>query len=471
MKRAIVNDITQLNPVPVRGVVRPRSIAELQAAVRAHAGPVSIAGGRFSMGGQIAADNALLIDMTGLDAVTAYDPARKEITVQAGASWRAVQERVDPDNLSVSIMQSFANFTVGGSLGVNCHGRYVGAGPLILSVKSIRLVTAAGDLVNASPSENADLFYGAIGGYGGLGVIADATLTLADNVVMARDITRVPLSGYKDYFDRHIANNPGAVFHNADFYPPDYDSVTAVTFAKTDRPLTVPDRLRPKQKNYISEYLSLWALTQVPGLKRLREKFDDAMRLNGEEVVTRNYEAGHHVEELEPSTRAMTTYALQEYFVPVDRFDEFAPKMVAILQKHDVNAVNVSIRHARRDPGSLLAWAGQGDVFAFVLYHKQWTHEKARQDVGVWTRELIDAALSCGGSYYLPYQLHATQEQFARAYPRADEFFALKRRVDPDNKFRNRLWDKYDPAGPQIDPETPAFRAQSRAYWLVPKIF
>jgi FAD/FMN-containing dehydrogenase len=104
--------------------------------------------------------------------------------------------------------------------------------------------------------------------------------------------------------------------------------------------------------------------------------------------------------------------------------------------------VAISIRHAKQDPGSLLAWA-RSEVFAFVVYFKQDTSEAARQEVGVWTRELIDVALSLGGSYYLPYQLHATKEQFLRAYPRAPEFFELKRRFDPTNKFRNELWDKY----------------------------
>ena len=56
---------------------------------------------------------------------------------------------------------------------------------------------------------------------------------------------------------------------------------------------------------------------------------------------------------------------------------------------------------------------------------------------------MIDASLDCGGSYYLPYQLHATEEQFHRAYPRASEFLALKQRLDPTNKFRNELIDKY----------------------------
>jgi hypothetical protein len=109
-----------------------------------------------------------------------------------------------------------------------------------------------------------------------------------------------------------------------------------------------------------------------------------------------------------------------------------------------VNVVNVSIRHALADSVSLLAWAPT-EVFAFVVYYKQETDLAERRKVGSWTRELVGQALSLGGSYYLPYQPHATPSQFASAYPRSAEFFALKRRLDPGNKFRNALWNAYDP--------------------------
>jgi FAD/FMN-containing dehydrogenase len=83
-------------------------------------------------------------------------------------------------------MQTYANFTVGGSLSVNAHGRYMGEGPLAHSVESLRLILADGNLVEASPTQNPELFYAAIGGYGGIGVIAEATLLLADNIKIER---------------------------------------------------------------------------------------------------------------------------------------------------------------------------------------------------------------------------------------------------------------------------------------------
>ena len=59
------------------------------------------------------------------------------------------------------------------------------------------------------------------------------------------------------------------------------------------------------------------------------------------------------------------------------------------------------------------------------------------------TQEMIDAVIASGGRYYLPYRLHATKEQFLKAYPQATEFFQLKRKYDPSELFQNRFYVKY----------------------------
>ena len=138
----------------------------------------------------------------------------------------------------------------------------------------------------------------------------------------------------------------------------------------------------------------------------------------------------------------MSTYVLQEYFIPVRHFVAFARAMAVVIDKHAAEVLNVSVRHSDADPVTLLPWAKE-EVFSFVVYYKQRTFEGAQRRVGEWTRELIDTALKFGGRYYLPYQLHATKEQFAQAYPEADELRALKQRVDPHGNFSNELWGKY----------------------------
>ena len=438
----VVNDVTQLNPVRVMAIVAPTTVEDVQEALRRTTGPVSIGGGRFSMGGQTASPASLHFDMRSMNRIVSFSPADKTILVQAGVRWCDIQRFVDPHGLSVKIMQTYANFTVGGALGVNCHGRYVGLGPLVLSVRSIKLVMHDGRVVVASREASPELFFGAIGGYGALGVVVEAELDLAENKRVKRVDRVMPLAQYWAFFKDTVRGNPKAVFHNADLYAPHYGSVRSVTWVETDEAATTPDRLQPLRKSYPLHQYFLWAVSETPFGKERRERVIDPLLYLRKKVHWRNYEAGYDVAELEPPSRDKRTYVLQEYFIPVERLSDFVPKMAAVLNRHRVNALNISIRHAMPDPNTALNWAPT-ETFAFVLYHKQRTRENAKSRVGVWTRELIDAALSVGGTYYLPYQPHGTIEQFHRAYPKAKDLFALKWEVDPNFRFTNVLWDKY----------------------------
>jgi FAD/FMN-containing dehydrogenase len=436
-----VNDVTQLNPIDVFAIATPKSTAELQDALRKTTLPVSIGGGHFSMGGHTASPGSIHLDLRGMNQVLAFEPDKRTIRVQAGIRWCDIQRFIDPHGLSVKIMQTYANFTVGGALSVNAHGRYMGLGPVVLSVRSILLVLANGETRHASPHENSELFYAAIGGYGAIGIIAEAELELVPNTRVERRSVKMPTADYLAWFDANVRGRSEAVFHNADLYPPHYTRARTVTWFETDLPAT-SERLQPLRRAYLPELYFLWSVSETPLGKFRREYLLDPLLYFRKKIHWRNYEAGYDAAELEPVARERRTYVLQEYFIPCERLMDFVPKMAAVLARHRVNAINISIRHALSDPGTLLAWA-RGETFAFVLYYKQRTRDNARERVGVWTRELIDAVLACGGTYYLPYQLHATHEQFHAAYPRAKELFALKRELDPNYRLRGALWDKY----------------------------
>jgi FAD/FMN-containing dehydrogenase len=197
-----VNDVTQLNPILVEKVISPKSIQDIQNSIRTAKGKISIGGGRYSQGGQTALDNTLHLDMRQFNQVVLFNPSEKEITVQSGIRWRDILDVIDPERLSIKIMQSYSNFTVGGSLSVNVHGRYMGEGPIIRSVKSIKVVLADGSIVDTSPNKNSELFYGFIGEYGGLGVIAEVTLELVPNIKVARETHYMKVEQYTSFLIR-----------------------------------------------------------------------------------------------------------------------------------------------------------------------------------------------------------------------------------------------------------------------------
>ena len=439
--RHVVNDVSQLNPVPVARHLRPISGDAIRAALRAWRGAISVGGGRYSMGGQIAAPDSMHLDMRGMNRIVSFDAKQRVIRVQAGITWRDIQDLIDPHDLAIAIMQSYANFTVGGSVSVNCHGRYVNRGPLINSVRALQLLAADGDVLELSPTRDSELFYAVVGGYGGLGVVTEVELDLDTNARIERLVGTVPLESYPAYFRDTVLADRRMVLHNADLQPPGFDAPRTVSWIKTEKPVTQPLRLVPRGLNYNLEKNAIWAMTELPGGSLIRSSVEKKL-YGGSAVVWRNHEASLDTASLEPRTRAISTYLLQEYFIPVPHFMPFARAMARILRVHRVEALNVSIRHSPPDTRSLMTWAPT-EVFSFVLYYKQRNSTEASDAVQVWTRELVDAALANGGRYYLPYRLDATPEQFRRAYPEAAKFASLKRRVDPTNRFRNLLWDKY----------------------------
>jgi FAD/FMN-containing dehydrogenase len=161
----------------------------------------------------------------------------------------------------------------------------------------------------------------------------------------------------------------------------------------------------------------------------------------GGDVSSRNQLLYEGVEVFQNRT-AETTDILHEYFVPRGFLHDFVERMQAIIPRHHGNLLNVTVRGVEQDVDTILNYAQQS-VMALVLLFHQERSAGADEQMAAMTRELIDAALETRGTYYLPYRLHATAEQFRRAYPRAGEFFATKRRYDPEALFQNYFYLKY----------------------------
>jgi FAD/FMN-containing dehydrogenase len=158
-------------------------------------------------------------------------------------------------------------------------------------------------------------------------------------------------------------------------------------------------------------------------------------------AVTRNTLLDEPVAALKDGVSTRTDI-LHEYFVPADRFNDFLAACREIIPAHRQDLLNVTLRYVDTDSSSVLTYAPQPRIAAVMLFVQE-RAAAADHDMRAMTAMLIDRVLTLGGSYYLPYRLHAGRDQMRRAYPRLDEFVAAKRRYDPQLRFRNALWDTY----------------------------
>jgi FAD/FMN-containing dehydrogenase len=158
-------------------------------------------------------------------------------------------------------------------------------------------------------------------------------------------------------------------------------------------------------------------------------------------IASRNRLLNEPVANLAGRDRTRTDI-LHEYFLPAEGLEPFLAACRAAIPASRQDLLNVTLRYVAEDRLSLLAYAPAPRVAAVMLFSQRLTRADD-EDMAALTRRLIDAAHEAGGSFYLPYRLHATHAQVARAYPRLGEFVARKRRVDPGLLFRNTMWDRY----------------------------
>lgn len=431
----------------------PTSVEALQHLVQTAAcegKKISIVGAGKSQGGQTMCSSpaSYRVSLQCLNELLSFDFVKKQVTVQAGMTWNQLQKFIAPYGLAVKTMQSYSDFSIGGSLGVNVHGQDFRFAPLIQTVESFKIILASGQMVTVSRHENQELFGLAIGGYGLFGIITQVTLNLTDDILMARRTVSMDTGDLANYVLSQVKNNPNIEFFSARFSLGSgmdlFKKALVVTYEKTS--VSNPKLLAFKPVSFGGKVLdatlsnAFTAMTKWQAIKALRFYFEK-LYFSQPKLISRNNFMSFALKGL-PQDTPQERYILQEYFIPYNRLNQFIDKLRAIINKYNVNILNMTARHIQQDTESMLSFASQ-EACALVLYvcmpNKDWSYQAT---IG-WTHELIDAALANNGTFYLPYHTIATQRQLKTAYPNFKKFVALKKHYDPQEMFSNMLYECY----------------------------
>ena len=161
-------------------IVRARSDDDVVTAVVAAGDlglPIAVRGGGHSVAGHCMGDGSLVVDLRLMRSVV-VDPEARTATCSGGALW----EDLDPACLRHGLATTGGTFgdtgvaglTLGGGIGhlVGLHGLTLD------NLIAATVVTARGEVVHASETENNDLFWALRGGGGNFGVVVDFTFQL-----------------------------------------------------------------------------------------------------------------------------------------------------------------------------------------------------------------------------------------------------------------------------------------------------
>ncbi|KAG0477318.1 hypothetical protein HPP92_014159 [Vanilla planifolia] len=170
-------------------VLHPGSVTDVAETVRHvfQLGPgsrltVAARGHGHSLQGQAQAAGGIVVRMESLrraQEMRVHAGDEPYVDAPAGALWIDVLKETLRHGLSPKSWTDYLHLTIGGTLSnAGISGQAFRHGPQISNVRRVEVVTGKGEVFNCSPTHNADLFHGVLGGLGQFGIITRATIAL-----------------------------------------------------------------------------------------------------------------------------------------------------------------------------------------------------------------------------------------------------------------------------------------------------
>jgi FAD/FMN-containing dehydrogenase len=172
--RAVYNGMIDKHPMAVAGC---RDVVDVITCVnfaRGYGVTVSVRGGGHNAAGLAVADDALVIDLSGLRSTT-VDPVARTVRADAGCTWSDVDHATGGFGLATPCgfigSTGVAGLALGGGIGYLAR-RY---GLTVDNLLSADVVLADGSFVTAREDAHPDLFWALRGGGGNFGVVTSFT--------------------------------------------------------------------------------------------------------------------------------------------------------------------------------------------------------------------------------------------------------------------------------------------------------
>ncbi|XP_059311672.1 cytokinin dehydrogenase 6-like [Lycium ferocissimum] len=169
-------------------VVHPKSVADISEIVRhvwqmGRGSELTVAarGHGHSLQGQAQARGGVIINMESLQGqeMQVYRGQFPYVDVSAGELWINILHETLKYGLAPKSWTDYLHLTVGGTLSnAGISGQAFRHGPQISNVRQLEVVTGKGEVIICSQEQNADLFYGVLGGLGQFGIITRARISL-----------------------------------------------------------------------------------------------------------------------------------------------------------------------------------------------------------------------------------------------------------------------------------------------------
>lgn len=412
-------------------VARPTTVDEVVSVVRRARElglPVKAIGAGHSFTA-IAAAPGLQLDLAGLDGLLAVDAAARRVTLGAGTNLYQLPALLAPHGLAMENLGDIDRQTIAGATSTGTHGTGGTFPGLAAQLVGATLVTADGDVLRVSDTDNPDLWPAVRLGLGALGILAEVTVQCVPAYALEARERPEPLDAVLDVFPERVAEADHFEFY---WFP---HTDTALTKTNTRRPADAPLSPLGPVRRWVDDTLmsngvfrATCAVANVvpgaaPHINRL------ATHLTGNRDFT------------DISTSVFTTkrtvrFNEMEYAIPRAAVPEAVRAVRALI---DAKGWRVSFPIEVRAAASDDLWlsTAHGRATGYVAVHRYW-----RESHHEYFRAVEDIMRGLDGRPHWGKIHYQSADSLASLYPRFGDFLAVRDRLDPDRVFANPYLDR-----------------------------
>jgi len=383
---------------------------------------VAARGCGHSVAGDGTSDEGLVVDLGGIDDVH-VDPVDETVAVGAGASLGDVDRQTQAFGPAVPSgvvsMTGMAGLALGGGVGwlMREHGLTCD------HLQAADVVTADGDLVRASRSENAELFWALRGGGGNFGIV---TRFVFDTVEVGPTV----LAGANLY----PAERAREVFeHYRAFTREAQREVTAAAIVKT-----APDEA-PIPPEHRGEPVVALAACHAGEIEQAREDLAEIVEYGDpihEDIRPRAFT------EWQSSGDEAWQSGYRDYWKScyLDELpDGVIEAIVDRVREMPSTIMDYKLEHAGGAVGDVdehdTAFSGRWSEYLFKI-NGRWSDPAEDEDNIAWVRELFrEVSSHAPDGVYVNYLARDDEDRIRAAYGADERLRKVKAEWDPDNRF------------------------------------
>jgi L-gulonolactone oxidase len=411
-------------------IERPTAVGEVVGAVErgvAAGRSVRVAGSGHSFTGAVLTDGALL-SLDRMGALLDADPASGLVRVQAGITLHALSQALAEHGLALPNLGDIDEQSIAGAISTATHGTGIALPNLSAQVRALRLVTAAGEVLELDGGD--DLLAARVA-IGALGVITEVTLQTVPAFTLRGVDAPATLAEVLDGLDARV----GGHRHFEFFVFPHADSA----LTRTNDAVDEPPRPRPKPRAYVDDVLLTNRAFQlacvigrtvpraIPSLNRL------VTRVSGTSTrVDRS-------DRIFASPR-LVRFTEMEYALPRPVAADAVRAIKATAERYAIN-FPIEVRFVAADDALLSPAHDRETAYVAVHAFKGMEWEP-------YFRAVEAIADEHGGRPHWGKRHFQTAATLAPRYPGWERFAAVRTRLDPDGVFSNAYTDRVlGPAG------------------------